>query len=167
MSRIPLKSLPVLAMIIILGSCSHVNYYMGFTIPKDDVESLPKLMSGYFNDPSLNTVRIAEFNTAKYMGVLYTRANNSFKELSGEDRNVTLYSLQQMKSFTFDRSRVVYGSKGKTKYAQYTPVAGEGEITTFFYLLTMLNEIKKNKNVELYSQTSPDHTRTIIVLYKD
>jgi hypothetical protein len=163
-----LKNISIVLSIFTFASCSQVEYNAAFTTPKDNIENVPKILSSFlFNDPKLSKVKICEFNSQEFMALIQSRAQKSnMSSVQVKNLSVKTYELSEIKGQKVAVDQIKYFKNGKTKYIQYSPKNNEAEIVTFFQLFTILNKIKHNKNIEVYSQTGNNYERTFIILYK-
>ena len=162
------KILLLLTSFVILSSCSRVTW-ASFTTPKDNVQNIPNGLN-FLGIKSLDNVRIFEFDKDKYMGVYIYKNTGSVstkqQDVLEQKSGLKIIMPTQVSTSKIEANKLVNKQMGNLNLVQYFPNIDEDEIVTANYVMQAINGLKKNRKVEVYSQSGSSLQRSFTIIYK-
>ena len=155
----------LLSCFLILNSCKVT--WASFVTPKNNIENVPNVLD-LLKTSSTNNCRILEFDDKNYIGFFVEKSGI----LRGTDQNIRKrldfkLMIPDKKVLSNEKGgEIVNSQSGKWHFIKYLPQPNESEIVTAHYLMEAANKLRKNRKIEIYSQTDASLQRIFIIIYK-
>jgi hypothetical protein len=144
-----------------LYSCSPKMWGVG-TISTSNLSSFPRVLSEVMQRP--HTVRIVEKDVDELL--FFFQGGINFPEAILESEYRVKIIDRKKISKTTETDGVIIEESGDWILFHYKPEVGEPDFYTYIKLLEILDAIKKDKSVKVYSQKSDGLPRNYFILYK-